>query len=183
MIEDIEYPVEKILRRRVTRKNIQYLVKWEGYDNKENSWVNEQDMQCDELLEQFRAHRIIGNQFYKFYHLEIFPDYFSNYYYVIAAKRTNNQLFYLMKLKFGGLSSILSSIDVRGKFPFLLIDFLESNLMFVRNFNDSINGNPEYQHDQNVVGDPLKIECMCLNLIQLTFNEMLSSYGFLIFQM
>lgn len=88
MIEDIEYPVEKILRRRVIHRKIQYLVKWEGYGTEENR--NEGDMQCDELLEKFRANRIIGNQFYKCYHLEIFPHYFPNLYYLIAAKLENN---------------------------------------------------------------------------------------------
>lgn len=88
-----------------------------------------------------------------------------------------------MNWKFGGLSTIFSSTDARGRFPLLLIDFLESNLMFVRNF-DYLNGNPAiYQFDQNVVGEPVKIECKCYNLIQLIFNEMLGSFGSRIFQM
>jgi len=46
--EDNQYSVESLLERRVRRlggrnrrKVIQYLVKWEGYGNEHNSWVNE----------------------------------------------------------------------------------------------------------------------------------------------
>lgn len=62
MIEDeeIDYPVEKILRRRLFGTKVKYLIKWEGYSNDENCWVNEEDLHCDELLDDFRAHCIIG---------------------------------------------------------------------------------------------------------------------------
>lgn len=59
MIEDNDYPVEKIVHRRVIRRKLQYLVKWENFGNNENSWVNEEDLHCDELLDEFRAHSII----------------------------------------------------------------------------------------------------------------------------
>eukprot|EP00733_Pompholyxophrys_punicea_P000063 Pompholyxophrys_punicea_v1_NODE_8_length_8388_cov_12.748020.p2 type:complete len:373 gc:universal NODE_8_length_8388_cov_12.748020:1305-2423(+) len=45
------FEVEKVLQTRVKKvngKNIQqYLVKWKGYDDSENSWVNQEDMMGD----------------------------------------------------------------------------------------------------------------------------------------
>lgn len=57
-----QFEIEKIIRRRVNRGGtVQYLVKWEGFDCTENSWVDEKDMtNCQELLDQFLVHDIIG---------------------------------------------------------------------------------------------------------------------------
>jgi hypothetical protein len=45
-----EYHVEALLSHRFTGKNkskLQFLVKWTGYGNQENSWVNEKDLTTD----------------------------------------------------------------------------------------------------------------------------------------
>ena len=41
---DVEFEVERILESRVIRGSRQFLVKWKGYADYDNSWVNEQDM-------------------------------------------------------------------------------------------------------------------------------------------
>lgn len=59
--EDNQYSVERLLGRRVRRlggrnrrKVIQYLVKWEGYGNEHNGWVNETDIHKD-LIKAYAA--------------------------------------------------------------------------------------------------------------------------------
>jgi hypothetical protein len=48
------YVVELILRQRKDYKGRRsFLVKWEGYDSSENTWVKEEDLNCKELLEEF----------------------------------------------------------------------------------------------------------------------------------
>jgi hypothetical protein len=51
-----EYEVESILKsRRYGRGHkVQYLVKWKGYANSENEWVDWTDMHTDEALEEFK---------------------------------------------------------------------------------------------------------------------------------
>jgi hypothetical protein len=51
-----EYEVEAILdsRRHGRGHKVQYLVKWKGYPNSDNEWVNWKDMHADEALEEFR---------------------------------------------------------------------------------------------------------------------------------
>ena len=51
-----EYEVESILdsRRSGRGRKLQYLVKWKGYSDAENQWVDAKDVHADQLLDQFR---------------------------------------------------------------------------------------------------------------------------------
>jgi hypothetical protein len=53
-----EYEVEAILdsRQHGRGHKVQYLVKWKGYPNSDNEWVNWDDMHTDEALEKFKQH-------------------------------------------------------------------------------------------------------------------------------
>ncbi len=51
-----EYEVEEILDDRIkprTRNQKQYYIKWKGYAQSENSWVDEKDLHTSELLEEY----------------------------------------------------------------------------------------------------------------------------------
>jgi hypothetical protein len=52
-----EYSVEKILDSRHfgRRRRLQYLVKWEGYPDVENMWVDKDDMFADDKVREFKA--------------------------------------------------------------------------------------------------------------------------------
>ena len=41
----IEYELEKILNHRKRRNQVQYLIKWRGYSDHENSWIPEQNLE------------------------------------------------------------------------------------------------------------------------------------------
>jgi hypothetical protein len=51
-----EYEVESILKSRHHGRGckVQYLVKWKGYADSDNEWVNWDDMHADKALEEFR---------------------------------------------------------------------------------------------------------------------------------
>ena len=51
-----EYEVEKILdsRRYGRGRKLQYLVKWKGYPDSENQWVNKDDVFADEAIREFK---------------------------------------------------------------------------------------------------------------------------------
>jgi hypothetical protein len=51
-----EYEVKNILksRRHSRGRKVQYLVKWKGYADLDNEWVNWDDMHTDEALEEFK---------------------------------------------------------------------------------------------------------------------------------
>ena len=56
-----EYEVETILDSRRSGRGckLQYLVKWKGYSDAENQWVDAKDLHADQLLDQFRK-RLAG---------------------------------------------------------------------------------------------------------------------------
>lgn len=49
------YEVERVLQHRTRRGRSQYLVKWKGYHDTENSWVSENDIDAPELLAAFHS--------------------------------------------------------------------------------------------------------------------------------
>ena len=53
------YECEKILARKIHHKtgNEMFLIKWLNYNNRHNSWVNREDLSCDNLLKQFFHHQ------------------------------------------------------------------------------------------------------------------------------
>jgi hypothetical protein len=56
--EDDEFEVERIIRRRLSsRGQPEYLVKWAGYPNSENTWQPAETMNCDRLITEFESKR------------------------------------------------------------------------------------------------------------------------------
>jgi len=42
--DDEEYEVEKILGKRKRQGGVEYLIKWAGYDNSQNTWEPEENL-------------------------------------------------------------------------------------------------------------------------------------------
>ncbi|KAG5883080.1 hypothetical protein JTB14_031191 [Gonioctena quinquepunctata] len=54
-----EYVVEKIISSRVNEKGVtEYYLKWIGYDEKDNSWEPEGNLDCPGLIEAFKKEQI-----------------------------------------------------------------------------------------------------------------------------
>jgi hypothetical protein len=51
-----EYVVEKVLdsRRHGRGHKLQYLIKWEGYPDSDNQWVNKEDIFADQAIREFK---------------------------------------------------------------------------------------------------------------------------------
>ncbi|CAI5725179.1 unnamed protein product [Peronospora effusa] len=66
-LEDNEYEVEMILDKRMGRKarygriKCEYLVQWKGYSD--SSWVDEVDLNCGGLLEDYERRQVTRNCF------------------------------------------------------------------------------------------------------------------------
>jgi hypothetical protein len=52
--------VERLKKKRVRDCVTQYLVKWQGYNNRYNCWRDVADLQCDELIVDFESHSALN---------------------------------------------------------------------------------------------------------------------------
>lgn len=48
-----EYIVEKILEKRIRGGKVEYLLKWKGYSDSENTWEPHDNLECPELIQAF----------------------------------------------------------------------------------------------------------------------------------
>jgi len=53
MAEEEEYTVEKILDKRTRGGKTEYLIKWEGYPDSENTWEPDENLDCPEIISAF----------------------------------------------------------------------------------------------------------------------------------
>ena len=55
--EDNRYQVESIRKERVLKDKTQFLIKWVGYLEHQNTWESPEHLEeCDELLKEFRIY-------------------------------------------------------------------------------------------------------------------------------
>ena len=52
-VDDEEYEVEKIIKKRIRNGKIEYLIKWSGYDDKDNTWEPVTNLSCPEKLRDY----------------------------------------------------------------------------------------------------------------------------------
>lgn len=51
--EERDFEVEQILRHKTTRKGRKFLVRWKGFDNKHDLWVEEENLNCPKILNAY----------------------------------------------------------------------------------------------------------------------------------
>lgn len=56
--ENDSYEVEKILShsviKRGNKKELHFFVRWKDYDSSDDSWVRENNLDCDSILKQYK---------------------------------------------------------------------------------------------------------------------------------
>lgn len=82
------------------------------------------------------------------------------YFLTLGAKVEENQVFYLMKWKYGVSHSIITSQTAKEKWPRLLIDFLESRVIWVRNYGRVLFSEDSPEESHPPLGQPKEITCM-----------------------
>jgi len=60
--DDEEYEVEKILGKRKRQGGVEYLIKWAGYDNSQNTWEPEENLDCADRIKDFEEKNLAAEQ-------------------------------------------------------------------------------------------------------------------------
>lgn len=55
--EKSEYTVEKVIDRKLVKGKVFYLLKWEGYPDSDNSWVQAKNIHCPLLIKEYEKTR------------------------------------------------------------------------------------------------------------------------------
>lgn len=156
--EENVYDVEKIVGDRIFRCKKQYLIKWVGYPDTENTWEFEDNLLCDELLTEYNENKnkkaaasspkkenkkevkspkkksseptVPAKEIAKTIELPITNEWHSQIEKVIGAFVNKAGGVEIEFVLKDGSNCTASSLEMRYKAPIKLLEFYEQNLAF-----------------------------------------------------
>ncbi|XP_061564734.1 chromobox protein homolog 1b [Cololabis saira] len=144
--EEEEYVVEKVLNRRVVKGRVEYLLKWKGFSNEDNTWEPEDNLDCPDLIAEFLQSQKLAhdgkrkaagdadgdeskskkkkddNEKLRGFARGLDPER------IIGATDSTGELMFLMKWKNSDEADLVPAKEANGKCPQVVISFYEERL-------------------------------------------------------
>lgn len=156
--EEEEFSVEKILDKRVRNSKVEYLIKWEGYPDTENTWEPQDNLDCPDIISAYEdksekkkeekkrkkeAESSGGKKKQKVVEEEdnkprgfdrtLQPER------IIGATDSSGELMFLMKWKDSDEADLVPARQANIKCPQIVIQFYEERLTWHTHSNDDKN--------------------------------------------
>ncbi|KAK4878063.1 hypothetical protein RN001_010569 [Aquatica leii] len=147
---ETEYTVEKIIDKQVNPVTgvTEYLLKWKGYSDKDNTWEPEHYLDCPNLVAEFEANRKRKNEFYhrkRKYTATITSDAYKHDgkkrvigfargfqpEQILAATNSSGQLLFLMKWANTNKVDLVPAVEANIRCPQIVIDFYERHIVLL----------------------------------------------------
>lgn len=155
-MENLEYFVESIQEKRVRFGKVEYLLKWKGFSDADNTWEPVENLDCPELIEEFEAKLIETNspkrklehdtttkkkKIIDLQEKDVQPRGFERGLVpekILGATDSKGELMFLMKWKNSDEADLVPSRIANLKCPQVVIRFYEERLMW-HNTNEEDN--------------------------------------------
>jgi len=153
--EEEEFTVERILDKRVRNSKVEYLIKWEGYPDTENTWEPQENLDCPDIISAYEekaqkkkeekkrkkeAESSGGKKKQKVVEEEdnkprgfdrgLQPER------IIGATDSSGELMFLMKWKDSDEADLVPARQANVKCPQIVIQFYEERLTWHTHSND-----------------------------------------------
>lgn len=152
-VED-EFSVEKVIDKRVGKNGkIEYLLKWRGFGDEDNTWEPKENLDCKELIEEFEKNRkekstkkigekrkaAVGGDLKKRRDADDRPRGFDRNLdpeRIIGATDSSGELMFLIKWKGSDEADLVPAREANVKCPQTVIKFYEERLTWHTSGND-----------------------------------------------
>lgn len=129
------YQVERILAKRLQAGNVEYLIKWDGFPDSDNTWEPREHLDCPSMIEEFerafrkrdekRQQQQNGVELRRGQRPD--PQNFEADR-IVGATDSSGELMYLMKWKGRDQTDLVPARQANVKCPRLVIQFFERRL-------------------------------------------------------
>merc|ERR1712168_587425 len=130
--EEEEHSVEKVVDKRVGRNGkVEYLLKWKGYGDEDNTWEPRENLDCEDLIEAFEKKRKEKTDKKKKGDDDSKPRGFDRNLdpeRIIGATDSSGELMFLIKWKGSDEADLVPAREANVKCPQTVIKFYEERL-------------------------------------------------------
>ncbi|XP_042540406.1 chromobox protein homolog 3-like [Dipodomys spectabilis] len=133
-----EFEVEKVVGKRIVAGKVEYLLKWKGYSDDDNTWESEEHLNCPDLIEAFlnsqeATSESEGSVTTDNSEASDNPTGFASGLEperIIGATRSSEGLMFLMKWKDSDKADLVLAKEANVKCPQIVIEFYEQRIVW-----------------------------------------------------